>query len=311
MLCQESFTRGGVSVRRCATVFALGIVFILATGLVKPIPAQEALEIFRQAILVPQCVGLAMTDANVDTFKDRISLAGSIGRDSYLTKNGYHLARVNTSYYRRDRLLGSLIFEDALGRRVHKAYTIDYGTSEKNRWVVHKAKLIDITPLIPNYEVYFIPAEKIAQGKMRTLRFPGLLAYARANAKSVSPDAVDTSPRSYHVMVFAMDRLHPQDGWDLFMDETAGRSWGKAGWRVAATTARFAINGPEEMVFRIFYTPGKGYPGAGRIYAVGAFTNCYQPDLPAGPTAVVEAPPELQVLKSRFTAKALPNLKKD
>ncbi|MBL0713610.1 MAG: hypothetical protein JJV98_07890 [Desulfosarcina sp.] len=284
---------------------------MMSMGLTRLAEAQDDLEIVRRAVLVPQAVGIALTGGKADTIPDRVGFSKRIRADAYLVRNGFRLARVNTSFYRADLLLGSLTFEDDLGRRVCKAYTINYVSKGKDRLIVRKAKMNNITPFIPAHEVYIVPAEKMSLKKMRTRAFTDLLTFARKHTIQVTQEALDPAPRNYQVLVFDMDRLHPKDGWNLFADETMGRSWGKNGWMVAGTTSSFAVNGPDEVIFRVFHARGRGSAVAGKTLAVGAFTNHYQPPIPAGPSPVVEVTPAMRELKTRYASKAFPNLNKE
>ncbi len=293
--------------------FALGaaLLALFATVLLlsapRPAVAQDGLEVVRASVLVPQAVGAALTNAAPSS--RAVTFAGPVRPDGWLVKNGFQLQRLNTTAYTPDLLRGGLTFGDSLGRCTHLACTISYAQAAEGRYLVRKVTTTPVTPAIPAHEAYFLPAERMSLRQMSEMGFADLLAFARDNAVQVGPDTVDPSPRAYQVLVFALDRLQPGDSWLVFAGDSQGFSWNRDGWAVAGISSAFAVNGPGQTVFRVFYAPGKDNALSGKILAAGAFSNHFLPPVPPGTTSVVAAAPAVQELKARYAAKAFPTMK--
>lgn len=285
-------------------IAALALCLSLAAAMAAPAGGGAEKDAVLRGILISNAFGKAFSGEEYAYTGAAVDFARKVKPSNFLVPNKAVMVQGSVLEDTGKRITGTLRYADPFGRIATYLYDLGYATKGTNRYRITRVGVKTYEPVRPDFEGYFIPADRITLKKMRRMSTGKLMEFARANGQR--PEEGVTGPvGDYHVVVFCMHRLRGNATWAVMHGDKLGESWAKGEWHVAAITASFGLNAPDPALFRVLYGPSKRSPYKGKLFQVGGLANQYVPPV-TGPAESVNVPPETRLLLDKYAAKIQP-----
>jgi hypothetical protein len=158
------------------------------------------------------------------------------------------------------KLEGILNFKDLIDRSASVFFSAEY-TVTRNGLVIANSAVLNLAPVAPVIETYFVPADRLKAARDRLTSYTDYYLFALDKAAPMTPEGSQGTTRpkdDYIIMAFCKDRLLPVSSLDMRV--TANR--GMHSRKVAETAYIY------EQGWRIMLAGGEFRPGsaANRFY---------------------------------------------